>query len=123
MLPETSRSQGGIRSDTIWPVTAATTLRAVRHRAGLSLRQLAAAAGTSHSTLSAYESGRKAPSVETFDRIVRAAGFTPSVEIAPSVGGPEPGDRGRELLEVLRLADRFPARHSPTLDFPRFGSP
>src|SRR6185436_5861983 len=100
---------------------AAATLRAARRRAGLSLRELARRAGTSHSTLSAYETGRKVPTVETLDRIVRAAGFVAGVDLEPDVGGPDRGARGRELVEVLELAALFPARHAATLDFPRFG--
>ena len=102
---------------------AAATLRTARHRAGLTLRELAARAGTSHSTLAAYEAGRKVPTVETFERVLRAAGFAATVELRPAVGGPDPADRGRELLEVLDLAARFPARHDRTLRFPRFGAP
>ena len=104
-------------------VTAATSLRTARRRAGLSLRALAQRAGTSHATLAAYEAGRKVPSVDTFERVLRAAGFTATVDLGRAVGGPGADDRGAELLEVLRLAERFPARHSPTLDFPRFGAP
>ncbi len=102
-------------------MNAAADLRAVRLRAGLTLRELARRAGTSHATLAAYESGRKVPSVATFDRIVRAAGYRPGVELTPAVGGPDRADRGRELVEVLELAARFPARHARTLRFPRFG--
>jgi transcriptional regulator with XRE-family HTH domain len=101
---------------------AAATLRAARVRAGLSLRELARRAATSHSTLIAYESGRKIPSVETFDRILRAAGFSVGLEVLPVVGGPDPAERGRELAEVLELAEHFPARHAATLTFPRFGA-
>lgn len=97
-------------------------LRSARHRAGLSLRALAGRAGTSHSTLAAYESGRKTPSVDTLDRVLRAAGYELRAELSPAVGGPDAAARGRELVEVLDLAARFPARHSPTLTFPRFGS-
>jgi transcriptional regulator with XRE-family HTH domain len=102
-------------------VNAAAELRAARLRAGLTLRQLARRAGTSHATLAAYEGGRKVPSVATFNRIVRAAGYRPGLDLTPAVGGPDPADRGRELLEVLELAARFPARHTRTLRFPRFG--
>lgn len=100
---------------------AAMTLRRVRTRAGLSLRQLARRAGTSHSTLAAYESGRVTPGVETIDRIVRAAGFALDLEVSPRVGGADAEERGRELVAVLELAARFPARHERTLSFPRFG--
>lgn len=45
-----------------------------RHDAGISQRELAKRAGTSQATLSAYESGKKSPSLDTLARIVRAAG-------------------------------------------------
>lgn len=102
---------------------AATTLRRARKRAGLSLRSLAARADTSHSTLAAYEAGRKVPTVETLDRIVRAAGYELALDLVPSVGGTDRDARGNELIEVLDLAAQFPARHSATLNFPRFGAP
>jgi transcriptional regulator with XRE-family HTH domain len=102
-------------------VNAAAELRAARLRARLTLRALARRAGTSHATLAAYESGRKTPSVATFGRIVRAAGYQPNLELAKRVGGPDPSERGRELVEVLDLAARFPARHPGRLRFPRFG--
>jgi transcriptional regulator with XRE-family HTH domain len=99
-------------------MTAAATLRRARKTAGLTLRELAARAGTSHSTLSAYESGTKVPSVATLDRIVRAAGFALDLELRPRVDDP---DRGDELLQVLDLAAQFPARHDKRLRFPVFG--
>jgi transcriptional regulator with XRE-family HTH domain len=102
-------------------VNASAELRSARLRAGLTLRELARRAGTSHATLAAYEHGRKTPTVATFDRIVRAAGFQPGVELTKCVGGADPADRGRELVQVLELAARFPARHNRTLRFPRFG--
>src|SRR3954453_16746936 len=101
-------------------MSAAVTLRRARRRSGLSLRELAGRAGTSHSTVAAYEAGRKVPTVETFDRLLRAAGFKLTGELTPSVGGADPKARGKELVEVLRLAAMFPARHSPALEFPKF---
>ncbi len=120
--PAGGGSTDGIRLDTIGGMDAATTLRTARRRAGLSLRGLAARADTSHSTLAAYESGRKVPTVETFDRIVRAAGFELEPGLTPVVGGPDRTARGRELVAVLDLAAEFPARHAPALAFPRFGA-
>lgn len=102
---------------------AGTTLRRARKRAGLSLRGLAARADTSHSTLAAYESARKVPSVETLDRIVRAAGYELASELTPSVGGADRAARGRELVEALELAALFPARHGAEPELPRFGKP
>ena len=75
-------------------MNAAAALRTARHRAGLSLRELA----------------------------TRAAGYAPTVELTPNVGGADRRERGRELREVLDLAAKFPARHSAKLAFPRFGA-
>jgi transcriptional regulator with XRE-family HTH domain len=102
---------------------AATLLRSARHRAGLSLRELALRAGTSHATLSAYEHGTKVPTVDTFARVLEAAGFTVDPELTRRVVvDPRTGlDRGDELAAVLELAEQFPARHTPTLQAPVFG--
>jgi transcriptional regulator with XRE-family HTH domain len=85
------------------------------------LRTLAALADTSHSTLAAYEADRKVPTVETLDRIVRAAGFELEVDLTPGLGDRDRAARGQELVDVLELAALFPARHSERLEFPRFG--
>jgi transcriptional regulator with XRE-family HTH domain len=101
-------------------VNAAPTLRHARQSADLTLRQLAARAGTSHSALAAYEAGRKVPSVATFARILRAAGVELDGGLRPCVAGPDDADRGRELIEALDLAAMFPARHDATLRAPVF---
>jgi transcriptional regulator with XRE-family HTH domain len=88
-------------------VNAAATLSRARARSGLSRRELARRAGTSPSTLAAYEAGRKAPSVATLDRIVRAAGFELGVEMAPGISPADPTDPA--------------ARGPPALEYPRFG--
>lgn len=92
-----------------------------RARAGLTLRELAALAGTSHSTLSAYEHGSKVPSTATFDRIVRAAGFRADTTLQRRIDRIGGLSRGDELVAVLELADAFPARHSREPDYPVFG--
>ena len=96
-------------------------LRTARRRAGMSQRELAQRAGTSHATISAYESGAKVPSVETLARIVRAAGFVLEVDLAHRITEPDREARGRELVEALELAAMFPARHDPELRAPIFG--
>ena len=53
---------------------AGNLIKLARNDAGLSQRELARRAGTSQATLSAYEAGRKSPSLDTLARIVRAAG-------------------------------------------------
>ncbi|MEZ5243466.1 MAG: helix-turn-helix transcriptional regulator [Acidimicrobiales bacterium] len=99
---------------------AAHTIRTARLRAGLTLRALATRAGTSHSTISAYESGTKVPTTATLERIVRAAGFAIDTTLQRRVEV-EGITRGDELAAVLELAAAFPARHRPTLDCPVFG--
>ena len=99
-------------------------IRTARQRAGLSLRELAQRADTSHSTIAAYEQGRKVPNVDTLDRLLRACGFRVDVALAarPAEVAADPVARGRELVAVLELAGMFPARHASTLDAPRFGA-
>ncbi|MBC8363819.1 MAG: helix-turn-helix transcriptional regulator [Actinobacteria bacterium] len=99
---------------------AGALIRRARRRSGLGLRALARAAGTSHATLSAYESGSVTPSVATLERIVGAAGFTIQTELRPRVDAGSRLPRGEELAAVLELAAKFPARHSPTLEYPPF---
>ncbi len=96
-------------------------LRRARTAAGLSLRELAARAGTSHSTLVAYEQGRKAPSVPTFLRILDACGFATDFQLSLRVRERDGLPRGRELEEVLNLAAQFPARHAKAMRYPKFG--
>lgn len=88
----------------------------------MSLRELARRAGTSHSAVSAYETGRRSPTAETVGRIVRAAGFALDVTLCRRIYGDEHGGcRGEELEAVLLLAEQFPTRHSPELAAPVFG--
>ena len=101
----------------------AAALRAARRRAELTQAELAARAGTSQATVSAYESGRKQPSLATTARLLAATGSRLTVEPAerPVVHVAE--DRlaraGRSLVEVLGLAEALPTRHEHTLHFPR----
>ena len=95
-------------------------IRAARLRAGLSQRELALRAGTSHSTLSAYESGRVDPGVATMQRIVAAAGFVGEVRLSRRARERDGMDRGDELELVLELAGQFPAREPGKLMFPGF---
>lgn len=53
-----------------------------RRLAGLTQTDLAELAGTSRPTLSAYESGRKSPTLATAERILTVAGFTLSLDPA-----------------------------------------
>jgi transcriptional regulator with XRE-family HTH domain len=101
----------------------AQTLRHARQRAGLTQSRLARRAGTSQATLSAYERGRKHPSVETLSRLLDAAGARLNVEARTRpVVVPTPAQQARtarSLLDVLALAEALPSRPEPVLRYPR----
>lgn len=95
-------------------------IRTAREQSKLSLRALAARAGTSHATLSAYENGRVDPTTTVLARIIRATGYSLEstlLALPSDVGGMS---RGEELIAVLELAEQFPARHASELGFPLF---
>src|SRR4051794_33641945 len=97
-------------------------IKRARLRAGLTQHALAARAGTSQATISAYESGRKTPSVATLDRLLTATGAR--LTVGPRAIEPpakELSRRGRTLLAVLELAEALPTRHEPALRYPRLG--
>lgn len=95
-------------------------LARARREAGLSLRELARRAGTSHATLSAYERGTKSPTLLTFLRIIEACDFAVDMCYRPRIRQSHGVARGQELVEVLRLAAQFPGRPSRTLQVPNF---
>jgi len=97
---------------------AATQLQAARLRAGLSLRELAARAGTSHATLLAYEQGKKVPVITTFLRILEAAGFAVDIQLSKRIREKDGIPRGEELAAVLKLAEQFPAKIDKKMNFP-----
>jgi len=101
-------------------------IRMARRRAGLTQAELAARAATSQAAISAYESGRRSPSVETLSRVLEAAGFELRMRLAP----PDTHERTRRIAEALlpppeleaftererrrasRAATRSPATHA-----------
>jgi transcriptional regulator with XRE-family HTH domain len=69
-------------------------LTRARASAGLSQEELARRAGTSRPTVSAYEHGRKAPSADTLERLLAAAGVR--LDLVPVVSWRQvPMGRGR----------------------------
>jgi transcriptional regulator with XRE-family HTH domain len=83
-------------------------LAAVRDQAGLSQTELAARAGTSRPTLSAYEHGRISPTLDTFERILAAAGYR--LETVPVIAWREVDiGRGRTAAIPDRLPDLPPS--------------
>ena len=77
-----------------------------RQAGGLSQASLAKLAGTSRPTLSAYERGRKSPTLETAARIIEEAGF--ELSLTPRIDFHEAAvDRGRPIL-VPNTLPRLP---------------
>lgn len=96
-------------------------LKDARLDAGLSAREVARRAGTSHATLLAYENGRKVPGIATFIRILEACGFAVSFDLERRIRDADGIPRGEELEAVLALAQQFPAMMPREMDYPRFG--
>jgi len=101
-------------------------IRQARRRAGLTQSALAAIAGTSQEALSAYESGRRQPTIETLTRLLAGAGSRLAVEPGrPAVVPPsasQAAEAARALSDVLALAAALPTRHEPDLRYPRLPS-
>lgn len=77
-------------------------LERVRHDAGLSQEELAERAGTSRTTLSAYERGRKSPTLATVSRLLQTAGYELCAD--PRVAFTETAlRRGRPIYVANRL--------------------
>jgi transcriptional regulator with XRE-family HTH domain len=93
-------------------VDVAAVLADARRRSGLTIRQLGRRARTSHSAIAAYESGAKAPNTTTLGRLINACGFEIEHRLRPLGEFENRAQRGRELLEVLDLADQFPSEHA-----------
>src|SRR5680860_685462 len=81
-------------------------LERAREAAGLSQAALAKRAGTSRPTLSAYEHGRKSPTLDTAERILAEAGF--DLTITPTIEFREVAvERGRPI-QVPNALPRLP---------------
>lgn len=102
-------------------VSPGTLIHRARTDAGLTQQALAARAGTSQATLSAYERQHKDPSAATLFRILAAAGVRLLPTPGPVVVSPSREvlrERGLILESVLELAEALPARHAPTIRTP-----
>lgn len=73
---------------------AASLLRRARVDAGLSQSELARSAGVAQSVISAYENGRREPSLPQLARLVEATGHRISINI-------EPGNGARTLPDTV----------------------
>jgi transcriptional regulator with XRE-family HTH domain len=88
----------------------------IRRTSGLSQAELARRSGLQSSVLSAYEHGRRQPSVSALARIARAAGLELAVSRLSDADALERS--GRVLIDVLELADRMPSKQRGELTYP-----
>ena len=65
------------------PSTGAALLQLARLKAGLTQRELAERAGVPTTMISAYERGKRQPTLDTLLRLLRAAGFDLRMQLAP----------------------------------------
>lgn len=91
-------------------------VRQIRRESGLKQVELARRSGLQSSVLSAYEHGRRQPSVAALARIAAAAGM--EVQLTPAAGQPALERAGTILAQVLDLAEQIPYRPRRELDFP-----
>jgi hypothetical protein len=95
---------------------AAELIRRIRRTSGLTGAELARRAGIQRSVLSAYEHGRRQPSVAALARIAAAAQM--EVELVPARDSEDMEHAGRVLSQVLDLADHLPYRPRRELEYP-----
>lgn len=107
---------------------SANVLVQARTRAGMTQVDLATRARTSQPVISAYEHGRRDPSVTTLRRLIAATGADLHLVIAARDQGRVPvaltdEQRAARLVDVLLLADAIPKRRTRgPLRFPRLAS-
>lgn len=108
-------------------MNASDLVRRARRASGLSQVDYALVAGVSQPVISAYENGKREPSLATLERLVAASGRRlrvdlawPDPDIPPAVDEAEHASR---LLDVLSLADAIPRfRTERELAMPRMVS-
>jgi transcriptional regulator with XRE-family HTH domain len=95
---------------------AAELIARIREASGYSQTELARRSGLDRSVLSAYENGRRQPSVAALARIVAAAGMKLDLTSSRSAAAEE--HAGRVLAQVLELAEALPYRPRDELAYP-----
>lgn len=97
-------------------------IRMARRDAGLTQAALAARAHTSQAAISAYESGRRSPSVDTLVRIIDAAGAELRMRLAPIDRHDTARQQGEALLRPDAL-QRFTSDEQTRVDRRRRSRP
>jgi transcriptional regulator with XRE-family HTH domain len=95
---------------------AARLIQQIRRKSGLSQAEIARRTGIQSSVLSAYEHGRRQPSVAAMARIARGAGL--QLELAPAAGDASLEHQARVLEMVLDLAGSLPFKGRGELEYP-----
>jgi transcriptional regulator with XRE-family HTH domain len=91
------------------PTVAAGLIRLARDKAGLTQSELAERAGVSQQAISAYETGRKEPTLPFLQRLLAAAGFEMRIRLEPLDDHDSTLDT---LLGSLSVSDRFELEES-----------
>jgi transcriptional regulator with XRE-family HTH domain len=95
---------------------AAELIARIRSVSGFSQTELARRSGLDRSVLSAYEHGRRQPSVAALARIANAGGM--EIQLAASRNAAAEEHAGRVLAQVLELAEALPYRPRDELSYP-----
>ena len=100
---------GSVESPEVAPVRLTSArLRELRLSAGMTQAALGRRVGLPTTVISAYECGRRQPSLEIAGRIIDALGY--DVRFARRL---DPVEQGRKLVDVLLLAEALPYRPRP----------
>jgi transcriptional regulator with XRE-family HTH domain len=103
-----------VRADT--DNVAGELIARIRRTTGLSRAELARRSGLDRSVVSAYEHGRRQPSVAALARIAAATGMELDLVTASTAAADE--HAGRVLAQVLELAEALPYRPREELTYP-----
>lgn len=108
--------------------TASQLLKTTRQRAGITQSKLADLSGITQSVISAYENGRRDPTVESLSTLLTC--LDTRLVAAPTTPVPRPGGdidlarNSRALTDVLALAASLPKRRpARQLAYPRLPQP
>ena len=80
----------------------------LRHRTGRTQASVAARVGIPATVLSAYERGRRQPSLAIASRLLDALGYAVKFDYVL-----DPSEQARRLREVLELAEALPYKPRP----------